>query len=230
MNLRKKIDSLIKNDNLGKLLIESARLHGHYCPGLALGVMAAQYAMKQIDSTSDGLEDMIAITETNNCFSDGVQYVTGCTFGNNALVFNDFGKTAFTLCKRDGYGIRISVQANSKEYIHKKTNGFTKNYKQVVENHNRDVNEVTKYKKKGKKAAFALLDLDFRQIFKVEQIKTVIPAYAPSHQSLICDVCGESVMSTRIIEKAKKKVCKSCSSHSYMQLNGDGILIKHPAK
>ena len=61
------------------------------------------------------MEELIAIVETNNCFSDGVQVVTGCTFGNNGLIYKDLGKTAVTVAKRDGTAIRIVLDPNMKK-------------------------------------------------------------------------------------------------------------------
>ncbi|MCL4502615.1 MAG: FmdE family protein [Deltaproteobacteria bacterium] len=46
---------------------------------------------------------MVAIVECNNCFTDGIQAVTGCTFGNNALIFQDLGKTAVTVASLGQY-------------------------------------------------------------------------------------------------------------------------------
>lgn len=230
MNPRKKIDKYIQEERLEKLLKEAAKLHGHYCPGLALGVMAAQCAVKKLNSVSDGLEDLVAITETNNCFSDGIQYVTGCTFGNNALVFNDIGKTAFSLCKRDGTGYRISTLASSKEYVRSVTKEFSANFNQVVKDKNRDKKEVKNYKKSGKKAAFAVLGLEIDQIFKIEEIITEVPPYAPSHDSFNCESCDEAVMSSRKIKSEDKQQCMSCSTSDFMQLNGNGIIIKTSGK
>ncbi|MBT5528208.1 MAG: formylmethanofuran dehydrogenase [Cytophagia bacterium] len=224
MSPRKKIEKQIEKDNLPKLLKQAAKLHGHYCPGLAIGVMAGQFAMKQLIGKSDGLEDLMAITETNNCFSDGIQFVTGCTFGNNALVFKDLGKTAFTLAKRDGKGIRISTLVNSKEYIKKVTQEFSGEYKSVVKEQSRNPEDVKKFKKYGKKAAFAVLDLEFDKIFKVEEVKVEVPSYAPSHESIVCDGCGESIMASRIIKIENRNYCLICNSSMYMQLNGNGII------
>ena len=74
-----------------------------------MGIKAAARAMKELGAKSTGMEEIVAIVETNSCFADGVQMVTGCSFGNNALIYRDYGKTAFTLAKRTGEGIRISV-------------------------------------------------------------------------------------------------------------------------
>ncbi len=58
-------------------------------------------------------EEILAVVETNNCFTDGVQVATGCTLGNNSLVYLDLGgKTALTLVKRGEWeGVRIYIDA-----------------------------------------------------------------------------------------------------------------------
>jgi formylmethanofuran dehydrogenase subunit E len=68
------------------LLKKSGELHGHFCNYLSYGIIAGVYALKKLGVSHTGMEELIAITETNNCFSDGIQMVTGCTFGNNALI------------------------------------------------------------------------------------------------------------------------------------------------
>ena len=96
-NPRQEIEKAIAVGDLPKLLKMSGMLHGHFCPFSAIGVKAAARAMKELSVRSTGMEEVIAIVETNNCFSDGVQFVTSCSFGNNALIYRDYGKTAFTL-------------------------------------------------------------------------------------------------------------------------------------
>ncbi|MDZ7838898.1 MAG: FmdE family protein [Actinomycetota bacterium] len=100
MGYRDKIDEFIRESNLEGLLLKSAEFHGHICSFSAYGVKAGYYAMKKLALNNEGMEEVLAIVETNNCFSDGIQLVTGCTFGNNALIFNDLGKTAVTVINR----------------------------------------------------------------------------------------------------------------------------------
>ncbi len=73
------------------------------------GVIAGYLAVRELGVKSRGMEEVIAIVETNNCFADGIQVVTGCTFGNNALIFKNVGKTAVTVAKQDGTAIRIAL-------------------------------------------------------------------------------------------------------------------------
>ncbi len=224
-NPRKFVNECILNNDTEKLMIMAAQMHGHYCPGLALGIMASTFAMKQFDETSDGMENLLAIIETNNCVSDGIQFVTGCSFGNNSLIFKDIGKVAFTLTKRDGSGIRISTLPNSKEYTRTAHPYFSQKYKEVVGEQKRENKNIEDFKKLGIEAAFSILKLDFNKIFKVENIKVELPEYAPSHPSIFCDRCGENIMETRII-KSDKNRCMECSNSEYFQLDGSGISLK----
>ena len=110
---RIEIQNHISNNRTDLLMMGAAQMHGHYCSGLAMGVMAAVYAMRYLGE----MKDLTAIVETKNCFVDGVQWVTGCTFGNNALIYKEIGETALTLSCRNGKSIRICSKDNSSEII-----------------------------------------------------------------------------------------------------------------
>ena len=100
------IQNFISNNRTDLLMIGAAQMHGHFCAGLAMGVMASAYAMQQLVISGE-TNDLFAIVETNNCFADGVQWVTGCSFGNKKLIYKDLGEIAFTLYRKNGKGIRI---------------------------------------------------------------------------------------------------------------------------
>lgn len=205
------------------LMIKAAQMHGHYCPGLALGVMAAAFAMKEMQSDSDGMEDLLAITETNNCFSDGVQFVTGCTFGNNALIYKELGKTAFTLTKRDGKGLRLSVLPEARDFIRDAFPDFQQLYQQVVAGQKRDEALVSDYRKKAVERAFATLGLPFDKLFKTEEIEVDVPQYAAVVESLVCVVCNESVMNNHVEFHGTQSLCYACSNKKVPFLDGNGI-------
>ena len=214
----------IHSNRSESLMIKAAQMHGHYCPGLAMGVMAATHAMNKLEAESDGMEDLLAITETNNCFSDGVQFVTGCTFGNNALIFKDLGKTAFTLTKRDGEGIRIFSKPESQEIIREAFPDFQNLYKKVVEEQNHDPELVTAYRKSALERSFGTLTIEFEKLFGVQNVKADIPEYAKIHDSVICSVCNESIMQTRTLKKDNNQyTCLYCNGGGYNILDGNGI-------
>jgi len=223
-NPRIDIRNEIHSGRTDSLMIKAAQMHSHYCPGLALGIMAATHVMNKLEAESDGMEDLLAITETNNCFADGVQFVTGCTFGNNALIFKDMGKTAFTLTKRDGKGIRVSSKPESREVIREAFPDFKDLYKKVVEEQNHDPKLVTAYRKSALERSFGTLTLEFEKLFDVQKVKVDVPEYAKIHDSIICSVCKESVMKTRALKKENDEyTCLYCNGSEFNILDGNGI-------
>ena len=220
---RIEIRNNIINSNTEILLLKAGQLHSHYCPGLAMGVMAATYAMNNLGVDSDGMEDLLAITETNNCFSDGVQFVTGCSFGNNALIFKDIGKTAFTLTRRDGKGIRICSRHESQDVIKETFPYFQAYYQKVVVEQNHDPEIIAEYKNFALQRAFDTLKIPFEKLFTIRHIQVEIPGYASIHESVVCQSCGESVMASRIVQLQSLKLCMDCAETNINCLTGDGI-------
>jgi len=87
----------------------TVQFHGHECNGLRWGYKVATFALEKlkIDKSSD--EELVAIVENDSCAVDGIQVVTGCTFGKGNLIFRDYGKHAYTFFSRKtGEGIRIT--------------------------------------------------------------------------------------------------------------------------
>ena len=90
-----------------ELYKKAGELHGHYCPGLAIGVRAAAIALERlnIEEKSKGL---YCIAESRACYIDGIQSVFGTTAGNGTLEILDRGKAAFNFFDRDkGKALRL---------------------------------------------------------------------------------------------------------------------------
>lgn len=225
-NPRKEVNAYIGSGELDKLLILAAQLHSHYCPGLALGIIAGTHGVKKLNAESDGLEDLLAIVETNNCFSDGIQFVTGCSFGNNAMIFRDIGKIACSLIDRHGRGIRMVMKPGAREYMHRVYPEFAESYGRVVKGQDHKLEPVGEFKSLGMKKAFATLDLKFDRLFEEKSLeKTDIPQYAPVHESVECSSCGEQTMVSRTVVKKDKPFCLVCGNKKIHQLSGWGISI-----
>lgn len=220
---RKDIKKRILAGDLEWLLTRAGQIHGHFCTGLALGVMASQYAIKKMDAFSDGLEDVIAVTETNNCFSDGVQFVSGCTFGNNSMIFKDIGKIACSFFLRNKHGFRIAMLPDAKEYIDDTVKEFKEIYNTVIKNGSRESQQVDKFKLQGKQKAFSVIKLDFDKIFSIQDVEAKLPEYAPSHESVQCVKCKELVMESRIMNPQEKPMCIDCAEAAYYLIDGHGI-------
>jgi len=222
-NPRQEIEKAVADGDLPKLLRISGLLHGHYCPGSAMGVKAAARAVRELGVKSTGMEEVVAIVETNACFSDGVQMVTGCSFGNNALIYRDYGKTAFTLAKRTGEGIRIAALFD--RVMKERSPETAELWEKVVVKRSGSDEESQRLTELWKELSFRVLELPDEEVLNVKKVNIDVPAYARIFSSMKCSVCGESIMEPRARMKDGKPVCLPCSNHAYFQLAGDGMSI-----
>ena len=222
-NPRFNILKFISRGETDQLLKLAGQIHGHYCPGLAMGVMASAHAMEVLRGKSDGMEDLLAFVETNNCFADGVQYVTGCTFGNNALIFKDFGKNAVSLVHRDGTGVRVRAVNDIRDQLGQAYPEFQHLFEEVVVRQNHNENLVSRFQRASREASFGMLKLSFQDLFVSENIQMEVPSYAPIEESLVCDHCGESFMASRGKQQNGKNICKACLGSYHPFLSGHGI-------
>ncbi len=81
--------------DLHEFLERSAVQHKHLCPRQVLGVRMGMAAAKRLGfDLPQAKKRLLTIIETDGCFADGIQVVTGCTVGHRTLRVQDFGKVA----------------------------------------------------------------------------------------------------------------------------------------
>lgn len=231
-NPRDHLLKAIHDQDVHQCLIRTAEIHGHYCPGSALCVMASVYGLNLLgnnsDIPSDGLENLMAIVEINACFADGVQVVSGCTLGNNALVYRDLGRHAVTFAVRgNDTAVRVRVQADFRSCIHRLVPEFYPLMEKVIKNRAGSRTEEAVFKEKAQEAAFGLIKLPFEEILAVKNVRPELPDYAPIVKSAICPACGEPIMATKTVSEGENRgLCLICSGGKYYQVEGQGIVAK----
>ena len=205
---RREIEETINAGDLQKLLKITGLLHGHFCPGVALGVKAGAIAMSKLGITSTGMEEVVAIVETNNCFSDGIQMVTGCSFGNNALIYRDYGKTVVTLARRNGEAIRISAKPNG--FIKEHHPDLQELFDKVVAKRKGTKAEEKRLKELWSQLSFEILKIDDSELFDIRREKITVPPYSRIFANIRCSNCGEVVMESRARIRNGKPICIPC--------------------
>jgi formylmethanofuran dehydrogenase subunit E len=191
-----------------------------------MGVKAAARAVREMGVKSTGMEEVLAVVETNSCFSDGVQMVTGCSFGNNSLIYRDFGKTAFTLARRTGEALRIAVLTDINPVD--RYPEATALFKKVVKDRHGTPDDDEKLRRVWIDVSFSMLDIPDEELFTVKPVKINLPSYARISASVKCSVCGEKTMETRARVRNGQPVCLPCSGQDYYLLAGDGLsLVTH---
>ncbi len=227
--LRKEIERLIEAGSPRGLLEKAGELHGHLCNYLAYGVIAGYIAVCELGVKSTGMEKVIVIVETNNCFSDGVQMVTGCSFGNNALIYRDLGKTAVTVAKRDGTAIRIALDPDFEDSREDEYPEAYKLWNKVVAKREKTTpKEHRRMMRLFAEMSINELNKPADKMFRIKRIKITVPEYAPIFASVRCSICGENVMETRARVKDGKPICIDCAEEEHYVLDGKGIAARVP--
>ncbi|MEM0066619.1 MAG: FmdE family protein [Sulfolobales archaeon] len=211
-----------------ELIDRAKEFHGHICPFLVLGLRMSEIAMKRLGVARAGVvesirEDLVAIVEANNCLADGVQVATGCTLGNNSLVYLDLGKNSVTLIKRGGrVGIRVYVDADkirSKYFTEEALALFRK----VVVERKGSREEVERLHKMWEELGYRMAEIPEEE-FVIQEVEVVEEIErAPIFKSLRCSKCGELVMETRTVEVNGAILCYRCGGVEVSAVIGRGI-------
>ncbi|MDB5081962.1 MAG: formylmethanofuran dehydrogenase subunit region [Chloroflexi bacterium] len=182
--------------------------HGHFCPGLSIGIRAAQISLREIGAHSQD-EEVVAIVETDMCAVDAIQFLTGCTFGKGNLIHRDYGKNAYTFIRRsDNKSIRVVTKpfewgqgVNTQEFQ-------TLNAK--IRDGGGSAEDKKRFWELQELRSLAVLEMPEEHMFEVQEIEVDLPKKARIHNSLICEECGESTMETRMRRFNGHNLCLPC--------------------
>jgi formylmethanofuran dehydrogenase subunit E len=220
--------ALLRKGDLTQLLTQAARLHGHYCPGLAFGVLAGWAGLKRLGFENTGMEELLAVVECNNCFVDGVQMTTGCTLGNNALIYKDLGKTAVTIMsRRTCSAVRLALrpQQDDGDEASERDKEAAELFRRVVKERRQDPQAARRMRELFREKAFETVTRHEEDVFDITNVPAVFPEYAPIVDSETCALCGERFMGTRRAAGKTDPVCLACAEADCPAVLGRGICL-----
>lgn len=184
---------------------KAVAFHGHECPGLWIGLRAAELCLRELGHNDDN--PVTAVVETDMCGVDGIQVLTGCTFGKGNFIHRDFGKMAFSFYRTsDGKALRAVFQREAMgpegdelRELMKKTlsNQATEEDKQLVS-------------KLRAKACQRIMEASLEDLFTVAESTQPAPRGAKILDSLACSACGEQTMESRTRRFAGGTYCIPC--------------------
>ncbi len=187
------------------------KFHGHVCPAMPNGLRVGAAAMNKLGVERTGDSDLHAILELGEhhcaiCFADGVQMITGCTFGKGNIEKTNKGKWGLTLIdKKTNRAVRVVPTGES--MMKTKDTPFFRNYRE-----------------KGVPATQVPLDVVQPLVNMVmsvtdEQLLKISDVFEyqwkePKHTfaSIVCDECGEMVVEKYARVKGDKRVCQDCAN------------------
>ncbi len=192
--------------SFSKELIDAVvSFHGHSCPGLAIGIRAAEYALQELDDIM--LADLVCVTETDMCGVDGIQFLTKCTYGKGNLIHRDYGKAAFSFFDRNsGKAFRLLLRADAKGSAGEKTSKLMKKKGSGKLTEEETVQLSTSRVEVMRK----LMEQPLQKMFDLEPLETQPPRRPRILESLTCEHCMEDTMESRTRRFAGETLCVPC--------------------
>jgi len=179
------------NRQIPEDLVEAIEFHGHLCPGLVMGYLAAKVGLERLGAERSEDEELIAIVENDSCAVDAVQVLTGCTTGKGNLFLRDYGKMVFTFAVRpSGRAVRVCLTPKTET--------------------NTDKVAESEQERRDLKVQH-MLRQPAEELFSIRQESIALPETARIHKSNICERCGEVVMETRTRTVNASLVCIPCA-------------------
>lgn len=193
-----------KHSDFDCLLEESARIHGHLCPGQVLGVRMAMLGLREAgitDLRGKGRKGIIVYVEMDRCATDALQSVTGCSLGHRTMKFMDYGKMAATFLNlRTGKAIRVLAREESRQKAKNLFPHIADTYKAQLE-------------------AYKIMPDE--ELFEVSEVAVAIKREDMPGRPLSrikCDACGEQVQDMREIRMDNRVLCRPCASGGYYEI------------
>jgi len=189
---------------ISKELIQACvAFHGHECPGLAIGIRAAELALRELGPAGP---ELVAVCETDMCGVDAIMVLTSCTVGKGNLIMRDLGKMAFSFHRRGGRGFRAVLRPESRAGMDDRMGPLMGKDAEgrATEQDRMELAEL----RTGLQRRF--MDLKLEEMFEIIPLESRPPRPPRILSSLACEHCGERVMESRTRRFMGKTLCIPC--------------------
>lgn len=179
--------------------------HGHSCPGLAIGIRAAELALRELENPKD--TEIVAVVETDMCGVDALQFLLGTTMGKGNLIHRDYGKMAFSFFRREtGRGFRAMLNPEAR-------GGMDEEMAELMKKTGSGKATDAEKLRMGELRATLqdrFMTLPLEEMFQVTTVDQGAPRPPRILQSLACEHCGEKTMESRTRRFAGATLCIPC--------------------
>lgn len=184
-------------------------LHGHRCPAMPMGLRAGAAAMNALAVPRAKEKELVAVLELgddhcSHCFGDGVQMITGCTFGKGNILKTGYGKFGLTLIDRaTGRAVRVVPRAEAQAGM-KKTK-FFQEYRMKGVPPSRVPEQVVE------PLIEQVMTAPQEQLLLVgAEQQVAVDKKGESFATRPCDACGEMVVEKYLRVVGDRRVCIPC--------------------
>lgn len=198
---------------LQNLIERTTARHQHLCPRQVLGLRIALAGVSALGLDVPRRDKrLLVILETDGCFADGIELVTGARVSHRTMRVEDLGKIAATFVDvKENHAFRIAPQAGIRSL-------------------------ALEYAPEEKRKYFAQLNayqiMPEDVLLKIQQVyltRPVCDLISRAGMRLICYRCGEEIINEREIYVDGQVLCKTCAGQPYYTLvPNDLFLLRVP--
>lgn len=184
---------------LDTLLKKSAELHSHLCPRQVLGVRMGMFAGKLLDVELPQTEKrVLAIVETDGCFSDGVAVAANCWVGRRTMRVEDYGKSAATFVDtHTDRALRISPRPEGRELAERYAPEADNRWEAMLLGYQRMPDEEL---------------LQWEEVTLKTPVGQII---SRPGLRVNCARCGEEIINEREVDVDGQLLCCACAGNGY---------------
>lgn len=184
---------------------KAVQFHGHVCPGLLMGVRAAQHALDFLGVDPDADEELIAIVEHKSCGVDAIQAILSCTLGKGNLIHRDYGKMVYIVGeRRSGRALRMVQRAD------RPRSQASIRWGELRDLEIRSDAEETEKEMLLGELFEELMTMPFESLYDWEEISLVFPEKARVEATVQCPRCLEGVQESKLRQNGQGLVCPAC--------------------
>lgn len=181
------------------------KFHGHECPGLAIGIRAAELCLRELGHHDHS--PLVAVVETDMCGVDAIQALTGCTLGKGNLIHRDYGKMAFSFFRRtDGKALRALLKPGA----YGAQGDEMRALMQKVMAGSASEEDKRRSAELRQAAQQAVMTAALEELFAIQPLAVPPPRPPRVMDSLPCAHCGEQAMESRTRRFAGETLCIPC--------------------
>ncbi len=183
--------------------------HGHKCPAMPLGLRVGAAAMNRlgVNRAADG--QLVALVELGDdhcahCFADGIQMITGCTYGKGNIRQLNYGKWGVTLVDRAS-GRAVRVVPKTEAMLANKQSDFFVTYRQKGIPASEVPSSVVE-----PLIARVMTAPDAALLIIGEPFASALPKKTESFSGFVCERCGEMTVEGYGRILGEQHVCIPC--------------------
>lgn len=192
----------VLTETLAQILAQAEKRHNHVCPRQVIGARMGLWASELLDlELPQPKKQLLAIVETDGCFTTGVSLTTNCWVHRRTMRVEDYGKIAVTFVdtKRQT-AIRMAPHPNARQTAHDYAADASNRWETMLLGYQRMPTE---------------------ELIIVQHVELTTPLkqiISRAGHRVSCERCGEEIINEREVIRNGETLCLACVGEGYYRV------------